>query len=103
MQTSAQYSFASLTAAQDITYVTQQAKPALAAYLAAGGLKPLVVEASLGGACWLRMSGSDCVSPCVNARSLRLWSLIVNGWLQCRRTAPNPAKSNRHRVAHVSL
>ncbi len=50
MQTSGQYGFASLTAAQDIAYVTDQAKPALAAYLAAGGLKPIIVEASLGGA-----------------------------------------------------
>ena len=50
LQTSSQYGFASLTAAQDIAYVTAQAKPALATYLAAGGLKPVVVEASLGGA-----------------------------------------------------
>ena len=55
MQTSGQYGFASLTTAQDIAYVTAQAKPVLAAYLMAGGLKPLVVEASLGGAQRLRM------------------------------------------------
>ena len=55
MQTSSQYGFASLTAAQDIAYVTAHAKPALAAYLATGGLKPLVVEASLGGEQRLRM------------------------------------------------
>ena len=50
MQTSSQYGFASLTAAQDIAYVIGQAKPALAAYIAAGGLEPVIVEASLGGA-----------------------------------------------------
>ena len=38
-----------MTAVQNIDYVTNTDKPALAAYLAAGGLKPVVVEASLSG------------------------------------------------------
>ena len=49
LQTSAQYGFHDMTAVQNIEYVANTEKPGLAAYLAAGGLKPVVVEASLSG------------------------------------------------------
>ena len=72
MQTSSQYAFASLTAAQNIAYVTSHGKPAMTAYLAAGGLKPVVVEASLGGEKVSRLASSDgfpllSLTPCTTA------------------------------------